>query len=348
MKKLKDPAMFESMRRFLCEHLPVHVNASRHTIRSYRESLMQFMDFVAESGGKNIAEVSMADFSQNNVLAFLDNREKAHGCSAGTRNLRLAGIRAFVAYAASRDIACASIAGALANIPAKKDSNQGCLRHLTESAVSSLLCSPDQKAAKGLRDAALLSFMYDSAARVQEVADITIADISTAENPFAILRGKGRKVRRVPLMGNTARLVAQHVRVNHGAGANPRDALFFVVRGGERKKMTEDNMRKLIRTYADKARLSNPEIPAGMHPHLLRHSRAMHLYQRGMSLELVSQWLGHSKIETTLVYAHADSEMKRKAIVEATPEGSPLGKLIVPRRMQVSDDTVVRRLFGLE
>jgi len=348
MKKLKDPAMFESMRRFLCEHLPVHVNASRHTIRSYRESLMQFMDFVAESGGKNIAEVSMADFSQNKVLAFLDNREKAHGCSAGTRNLRLAGIRAFVAYAASRDIACASIAGALANIPAKKDSNQGCLRHLTESAVSSLLCSPDQKAAKGLRAAALLSFMYDSAARVQEVADITIADISTAENPFAILRGKGRKVRRVPLMGNTARLVAQHVRVNHGAGANPRDALFFVVRGGERKKMTEDNMRKLIRTYADKARLSNPEIPAGMHPHLLRHSRAMHLYQRGMSLELVSQWLGHSKIETTLVYAHADSEMKRKAIVEATPEGSPLGKLIVPRRMQVSDDTVVRRLFGLE
>jgi site-specific recombinase XerD len=348
MKKLKDPAMFESMRRFLCEHLPVHVNASRHTIRSYRESLMQFMDFVAESGGENIAEVSMADFSQNNVLAFLDNREKAHGCSAGTRNLRLAGIRAFVAYAASRDIACASIAGALANIPAKKDSNQGCLRHLTESAVSSLLCSPDQKTAKGLRDAALLSFMYDSAARVQEVADITIADISTAGNPFAILRGKGRKVRRVPLMGNTARLVAQHVRVNHGAGANPRDALFFVVRGGERKKMTEDNMRKLIRTYADKARLSNPEIPAGMHPHLLRHSRAMHLYQRGMSLELVSQWLGHSKIETTLVYAHADSEMKRKAIVEATPEGSPLGKLIVPRRMQVSDDTVVRRLFGLE
>lgn len=106
-------------------------------------------------------------------------------------------------------------------------------------------------------------------------------------------------------------------------------------------------MRYVLRAYGEKAGLECPEVPEKIFPHLLRHSRAMHLYQEGMDLTLVSQWLGHSQLETTQIYAHADTEQKRKAIAAATPPDNPLYSKLNSARYTVTDEETLKKLMGL-
>ena len=130
-----------------------------------------------------------------------------------------------------------------------------------------------------------------------------------------------------------------------GEGNYANAFLFYTDRKGVRAPMSDDNVRKMLRHYADSARASCPSMPTNLHPHHFRHSRAMHLYQHGMDLALVSQWLGHANLETTLIYAHADTEMKRKAIEKASAgiceidagESNP----------DTLDDDTLKRLYGL-
>ena len=108
------------------------------------------------------------------------------------------------------------------------------------------------------------------------------------------------------------------------------------------------NQFLMILMYDTAARLVCPDVPEKVYPHLWRHSRAMHLYQHGMDLTLVSQWLGHAHLETTMIYAHADTELKRKAIEKATSMQSPLNDKSAVPQFDVSDDEVLKRLYGLK
>ena len=112
--------------------------------------------------------------------------------------------------------------------------------------------------------------------------------------------------------------------------------------------MTEDNVRKLVREYGNRARAKEPSIPENVHPHMFRHSIAMHLYQNGVALPLISQWLGHSRLETTLIYAYANNEQKRKAIEKAIPEDSTLKTFLNSERYRLDDDDLIKRLYGLK
>ena len=123
--------------------------------------------------------------------------------------------------------------------------------------------------------------------------------------------------------------------------------MFFTVRGNAKKRMTEANVRSIVRKYGKMAREVCSEVPENVHPHLFRHSWAMALYQNGVELTLISQWLGHAQFETTLIYAHADTEIKRKAIEQAIPESDPLKELLNPERYTVNDETLLKQLCGL-
>ena len=100
--------------------------------------------------------------------------------------------------------------------------------------------------------------------------------------------------------------------------------------------------------YGEAARLVCPEVPEKVHAHMYRHSRAMHLYREGMDLTLILQWLGHSQLETTQIYAHADTEHKRKAIAAATPQDNPLYSRLNPSRYTVNDEDMLKKLTGLK
>ena len=97
--------------------------------------------------------------------------------------------------------------------------------------------------------------------------------------------------------------------------------------------------------YVDSARAKCPEIPERVHPHLWRHTRAMHLYQHGMDLTLVSQWLGHANLETTLIYAYADTEHKRQAITRGLGDNAAPGVDLA--NYTVNDEELLKLLYGL-
>ena len=132
------------------------------------------------------------------------------------------------------------------------------------------------------------------------------------------------------------------------AGRYSDDFLFFVERSEKRKRMSEDNVRHFVGLYGEAARRDCKEVPENVYPHLFRHSCAMSLYQSGVELTLVSQWLGHSDLESTLIYAHADTELKRKAIGKSIPHDSPLREHTNSERYKVDDDETLKVLCGLK
>ena len=347
MKEPKDMMLFVRVRAFVKEYLPGVRNCSANTVRAYQTSLDQFLTYVSNARKSALSSVTFDDFNATNVTAFLTDLESRQGRSIATRNHRLMCLRAFMAYAAASDVTLLSVRHDVDSVPAKGRETGGEVKFMSEKAVAALLAAPDIETAKGRRDRALLVFMYDSGARVQEALNVRDADIQLGDNPSVTLRGKGRKSRNVPLMGNTVRILVDYQKEHQSSGGEDL-SFFYVIRNGVRKRMTEDNVRKLVRRYGDLARSAEPEVMKNLHPHVLRHSRAMHLYQNGMPLELLSQWLGHSRIETTLIYAHADTEMKRKAIAKATPPDSPLGRHVKPTLLKEDNDDLIRRLYGLK
>lgn len=188
--------------------------------------------------------------------------------------------------------------------------------------------------------------IYDTAARVDEMMKIRICDIRAGKAPTVTLQGKGSKTRIVPLMERTVSYFKQYVNLFHPQETEySRQPLFYVKRRGMTAPMSDDNVRRFMKKYADMARLECTEVPDSVYPHLWRHSRAMHLYQHGMDLTLISQWLGHANLEVTLVYAHADTEKKREAINKAMENTS----LATPDAsvFKVEDDELLKKLCGL-
>ena len=177
--------------------------------------------------------------------------------------------------------------------------------------------------------------------------DLRVCDIRLGNTPTAVLKGKGSKIRSVPLMPETINHFRNYMKLFHPDGQmHSQQPLFYVEQCGARHPMSDDNVRKFLRRYGASARRNCPEVPENVHPHLWRHSRAMHLYQHGMALSLISQWLGHSNLETTLVYAYADTEQKRRAI-EKSMGRDVIAGVNLPK-YSVSDEEVLKKLYGLK
>lgn len=170
---------------------------------------------------------------------------------------------------------------------------------------------PDEK--YGIRDTALLCLLYDSGARVQELIDLSLLDIRL-ETPATIrLYGKGRKVRVVPLMSQTATILQKYLNMWHLDAARKPDDPVFVNHQG--KRLTRPGVTYILNKYM--AQVSWMEDKKGITPHVIRHSKAMHLLRADVDLHYIRDFLGHVQIETTEVYARADAEMKRKALETA-------------------------------
>ena len=347
--KTPDDALYPTIRDYLRVHLAKLRNLSEHTVRSYANALTEFVEYVSRQRRIPMRSVAFADFTKRSVCDFLDHLENERKRSVATRNLRLNAIRGFLSYAASCDVSAVAIRNDVATVPFKKPRQSGIVQHMTTKAVPAIFTAVDMKSQRGFRDLCLLAMLYDTGARVQELLDIRLADVDLGKSPTVMLRGKGRKTRVVPMSVRMASLLREYVsRAHCGKTRDSEDNLFFTVRNGCPTRMTEDNVRHLARHYGTMARKCCKEVPKNVHPHLFRHSRAMHLYEHGMDLMLVSQWLGHAQFKTTLIYARADPEMKRKAIERATAKDARLRDLIKPKRMKVDDDNLLKRLYGLK
>jgi site-specific recombinase XerD len=336
-------AFYRNLREWFTAFLPRQRGAAGNTITSCRQTWNMLLGYVAEHHHVRVEKVTFAMVDRATVTGFLDQMQAARSWTASTRNQRLACIRSFFTYAAAAEPALAIYLADLAAIPRLNGSAPALVKYMSTDAVTALLAAPDPGTRLGLRDQFFMILMYDLAARDAEMLALNVADIDT-RRLTADLLGKGSKPRRLPITSETARHFDRYAAVFHPS-PEPAAPMFYIVRNHRPAPMSDDNVARFIAQHAATARTRCSDVPARVHPHMLRHSRAMHLYQAGMPLALLTEWLGHADPETTLVYAHADTEMKRHALEKAN---SATSRSPLPAPLWHDREDIILRLCGLK
>ena len=297
---------------FLSKHLPGTVGLSPNTIMSYRDTFSVFLEFCLKHKKTAPEKFSLNNLDRKLIEEYLQWLEKTRSCIASTRNVRLAAFHSFCRYLQMEFPDYIHQAQQILSIPMKRTKRVS-VEYITLDAMKLLLEMPDKTTREGRKDMILLSLLYDSGARVQELADLKVGDIRTVSPPTAKLTGKGGKSRIVPLMKPMADLLQQYLRENNLKEPYTYDYPLFSNRS--KNKLTRAGIAYIVKKYADEAIKEAPQLfPDKLSPHIFRHSKAMHLLQSGVNIVYIRDFLGHVDIQTTEIYARIDSEMKRKAL----------------------------------
>jgi site-specific recombinase XerD len=302
---------------FLSSYLPIQKNVSKNTICSYRDTFKLLIKYSQEMKKITAERITLEVISREWVIDFLEWLETDRKCSIATRNQRLAAIHSFFRYIQAEEPAGIFQFQKIATIPIKK-ARKTLVEHLSPDAIKILLTQPDKLTPKGRRDLTLISVLYDSGARVQELIDIKVCDVVLQEPAVITLNGKGNKTRRVPIMKNTAALLQHYILETKLDKPWKNEAPLFA--NNQHHKLTKEGVAYIITKYVASARETSTLIPPKVKPHMLRHSKAMHLLQAGINLIYIRDFLGHVDLKTTEIYARADTETKRKAIEKVHPD----------------------------
>jgi integrase/recombinase XerD len=299
-----------SLRRFLTAHLAGLRGCSPNTIASYRDTFKLLIVYFRDDRSIPPEKLTLDRIDAAAITGFLNWLEASRRNSVSTRNQRLAAISSFCTWMQTEDPARMACYQNILAIPAKKQ-DRPTVNHLTVEQTRRLLAQPDRSTRRGRRDATLLATLYDTAARVQELADLTVRDIRLDAPAMTALTGKGRKTRHVPLDGNTAALLAAYLAEQQLTGPGHEDHPVFF--NQHRSKLNRGGIAWILRKY--QAQTTDSVLAnARLSPHILRHSRAMHLYDAGVPLPYIRDILGHVDLSTTEIYARASTEAKRKAL----------------------------------
>lgn len=311
----KSQLLMHYVQKFFQDYLRVLRGLSSNTILTYRDAIKLFLAFLSKHTRSRTTNLSIDDLSSENVLAFLIHLEKARHCSVTTRNLRLSALRTFFEYLVTQDTLHTSQYQRVISIPLKQSSHR-MMEYLEIAEVKAIIDCIDRKEASGRRDHALLNFLYNTGARVQEACDLCIEHVHLESPPLVIITGKARKTRQVPLWPETATLLKSYI-AERGSSINPQNRVFLNAKG---QSLTRFGIRYIIRSRIAAAAKHFPSLAKKkIGPHTFRHTTAMHLLQSGIDLSVIKNWLGHVNLDTTHAYVEIDLEMKRKALSSCAP-----------------------------
>ena len=317
---MKPTTLSVHVSHFLSHYLAGQRNLSPNTIKAYRDVFVLLLRFCRDTKGIAIERLELEQINTQLVSAFLDHLEQERHCSPRTLNQRLAVLHAFFRYVQVEEPTLLVQCQRILAIPLHRF-----IRHevgyLSKDHLAALLAQPDLKRSYGRRDAVLLSVLYDTGVRVQELIDLTAGDVRLESPAQVRILGKGRKVRVVPLMENTTRLLQQYFDENNLALPENYDRPLFRNKYGN--QLTRVGVNYILQKHLQKAREVYPHLKQTVSSHTLRHTKAMHLIQGGVSLDIVRDFLGHVDIKTTELYARANLEMRRAAIEKVSPAPVP-------------------------
>jgi integrase/recombinase XerD len=303
------------VRRFLLEHLIAERNLSRNTQASYRDTLTLLIPFSSARCGHPVDRMTVEDLSPAIVREFLDHLERDRHCGGVTRNQRLSTIHSLAQFIGMRSPVHLSWCTEVRSIPFKKTAKT-LITYLEKTEMEALLKQPDRRTVRGTRDHALLMFLYNSGARADEAARLTVGSLRLADSPSVRILGKGNKLRMCPLWPATSALLARLV-----ADRDANDPVFL---GRTSRSMTRFGVHRVVTHYAQLAGESVPSLIAKrVSPHTIRHTTAVHLLRAGVDINTIRAWLGHVSLDTTHVYAEVDLEMKAKALASVDISGLP-------------------------
>ncbi len=319
-------SLSRQVQTFFHEYLSAQRNVSPHTVLSYRDTLKLFFVFVAAKLRKKVVQLQMGDLGVDLVLAFLEHLEKERKNGITTRNVRLAALHVFFRHVAARAPEQLELCQRVQGIPFKR-APKPTVRYLEPAEMDALLSGIDRALFEGRRDYALVALTYQTGARVQEIIELRARDLQLDAPAHVRIWGKGRKERLVPLWPRTAAILRKWLaeRDVDLRGSAP----VFINRDGH--PLTRWGVRYILRKHASTAKEKCPTLAGKrIHPHVLRHTAAVHMLQSGVDPTAIRDVLGHASAQTTWRYARFNLEMKRKAIETCALKGPRLRPAPVP------------------
>lgn len=334
MKTTDFPSMLSD---FLLKELPNIRNQSSNTIISYRDTYVRLLIYCRDVLSIKPERISVTDLTAERLVDYLNWLEQDCNNSINTRNQRLAAIHSLFRYIQMHSpeylFQCQQILG----IPYKKAEKHP-VGYLSEDETKTLLSTPDTSTRKGRRDQALLTLLYDSGARVQELVDLRVGDLRLNTPAQVKLTGKGRKTRCVPLMDKTVALLRQYLLENNiDTPVSFEHPLFF---NSQRKKLTRQGVAYILCKYADLCNIQQ------VSPHKLRHTKAMHLTEADVNPIFIRDFLGHTDLKVTEIYSKTSIKMKKAALDKMNS-----GKTVIPDKPVkdwTNDNSLLDWLNGLK
>lgn len=306
-----------ALRQFFEEYLPSTKGVSNNTIRSYRYTFRLLLQFLFERYGVHPSKADFCDLEGDTIPEFLKWLEQIRNCGISTRNQRLAAIRSFSRFAShycfQPSLAFETTVSAL---PRKK-AIQKTMAYMTKQEMGIVLSLPRNNTLAEKRDRVLLSVLYASGARAQELCDLRIRDVRFEKGKAHLhLNGKGKKARIVVIPEDCTALLSHYMKRNHLLNCTDLNRHLFSSQTHEH--MTISCVEGIVKKYIKQAKGLHPGLfqEKSYTPHSFRHSVAVHMLEAGIPLPVIKNFLGHSSLETTMVYATISQELRDKYLVD--------------------------------
>lgn len=299
--------IYKYINKFFYTYLVSEITASKDTISNYKDTFKLLFKYIDKECNFNLKDFSLENFTKDFVLSFLQWLETERNNSISSRNTRFETIRSFCNFVLQYEISNNNLIQIL-KIPRKKEPKEQ-LKVLSEEQVLLLLNQPDSKLKKGRRELTILSLLYDSALRISELLNLKVQDINLNNiKTVQVWHGKGNKNRKIPISDDTANIIRIYIE---DYNKQSDDYLFT---NNRNEKLCSNTIRKILNKYCDKARNTDSTLLEHIYPHLLRHSKATHLINKGVSVLEVKEFLGHAYLESTQIYITTDIMKKRDAL----------------------------------
>lgn len=304
-----------NVEKFLTRYLPFQRNYSLNTISSYKDGIKLFVRFVIEEKGYDINKFTMADFTKELIIEYLGYLRRT--CTINTANQRLSALKSFASFCQAESIECISSLQSVINIKNTKHTKK-VIDILDEDATKALINLPDTRTLMGLKHRTLLSILYETGCRAQELCDIKINDLNLNKHSTLYLHGKGNKDRIVPISDDLSKLIKIYIDKTYSSRHSDDIYLFL---NKDKAKMHIDGVDYILKKYFDILKIRNElKLPDKIHPHTMRHSRASHLIAAGIPAIYVRDFLGHEDVKTTQIYVKLDQRLKEESINKLGPK----------------------------
>lgn len=263
----------------------------------------------------NINKFKMHQINKELILEFIEWLEN-RGNSPVTINHRLAGIKSFINFAQYESVENLAYLQPVLSVKSLKTTTRQ-VDYLTEEQMNNLINLPPIDISTGIRHRIIMCLLYDTGARVQELCDLKIEDINLGNNPTVKLHGKGSKIRIVPISKNMNQILEVYISKFFSDIKLKNE---YLIKNKNNQRMSRDGIEYIVQKYATILKNNDPSFPSKVHPHMFRHSKAMHMLAVDIPIVYIRDFLGHEDISTTMIYARADSRKKNEAINNLAPK----------------------------
>ena len=336
--------------KFLNDYLPLKRTFSENTINSYRMALQLLRNFFLEQKNIDFTGLQFSLLSRENIYDFLMWLKEEKGNKPSTLNQRMAAIKSFLSYCSEEDMELTRYYLGVCSIHQFKESQKRTVDYLKEHQLKRLFQMPLTKTKKGRRNLFLMILMYETGARIQELLDLRLRSIiwNKKTNIQIRIQGKGKKQRLVPLLGKTVEHLDAYLEEFHDGRSMANDEyLFFTIHKKKKTQMQQGTVDSFLKIYSRAASEIDPLFPESIHAHMLRHSVAMAMYKKGIPISYIRDFLGHTSVETTSVYAYADDLTICEALEKVSNSIDATGQTIKKKNWK-EDEKLLLTLCGLK